>query len=180
MITLWLHQFLIYQENQSQNTATYSQDSQHRTTLALSAFLGPHPAGSDKNSAGYQSGWLSNMCIHWLFHWETHGWLVVWTPLKNMKVNWDDEIPNIWENAKNGNQITNQMDYHPSHLQGQTENGAFKLSCGKAVTQSTCLMAATNKPQPWEFLGFPTGPLLFVSAKSQRSLGFSRLHGSSL
>ena len=27
-------------------------------------------------------------------------WLVVWTPLKNMKVNWDDEIPNIWENAK--------------------------------------------------------------------------------
>ena len=27
-------------------------------------------------------------------------WLVVWTPLKNMKVNWDDEIPNIWENIK--------------------------------------------------------------------------------
>ena len=25
-------------------------------------------------------------------------WLVVWTPLKNMKVNWDDEIPNILEN----------------------------------------------------------------------------------
>ena len=24
-----------------------------------------------------------------------HSWLVVWTPLKNMKVNWDDEIPNI-------------------------------------------------------------------------------------
>ena len=23
---------------------------------------------------------------------------VVWTPLKNMKVNWDDDIPNIWEN----------------------------------------------------------------------------------
>ena len=28
-------------------------------------------------------------------------WLVVWaTPLKNMKVNWDDDIPNIWENKK--------------------------------------------------------------------------------
>ena len=28
-------------------------------------------------------------------------WLVVEpTPLKNMKVNWDDEIPNIWENKK--------------------------------------------------------------------------------
>ena len=26
-------------------------------------------------------------------------WLVVkQTPLKNMKVNWDDDIPNIWEN----------------------------------------------------------------------------------
>ena len=25
-------------------------------------------------------------------------WLVVdQTPLKNMKVNWDDEIPNVWE-----------------------------------------------------------------------------------
>ena len=25
-------------------------------------------------------------------------WLVVSTPLKNMKVIWDDDIPNIWEN----------------------------------------------------------------------------------
>ena len=24
-------------------------------------------------------------------------WLVVSTPLKNMKVSWDDEIPNIWK-----------------------------------------------------------------------------------
>ena len=27
-------------------------------------------------------------------------WLVVWNPLKNMKVNWDDELPNIWKNKK--------------------------------------------------------------------------------
>ena len=27
--------------------------------------------------------------------WLVGGWT---TPLKNMKVNWDDEIPNIWEN----------------------------------------------------------------------------------
>ena len=27
-----------------------------------------------------------------------YSWLVVWTPLKNMKVNWDDEIPNIKQN----------------------------------------------------------------------------------
>ena len=26
------------------------------------------------------------------------GWWARATPLKNMKVNWDDEIPNIWEN----------------------------------------------------------------------------------
>ena len=29
-------------------------------------------------------------------------------PLKNMKVNWDDEIPNLWENKIDGNQTTNQ------------------------------------------------------------------------
>ena len=29
--------------------------------------------------------------------WLVGGWA---TPLKNMKVNWDDEIPNIWENKK--------------------------------------------------------------------------------
>ena len=29
-----------------------------------------------------------------------HYWLVVWTPLKNMNVNCDDDIPNIWENKK--------------------------------------------------------------------------------
>ena len=27
-------------------------------------------------------------------------WLVVSIPLKNVKVNWDDEIPNIWKNIK--------------------------------------------------------------------------------
>ena len=34
------------------------------------------------------------------------GWA---TPLKNMKVNWDDEIPNISGKIKNGNQTTNQF-----------------------------------------------------------------------
>ena len=36
-------------------------------------------------------------------------WLVVWTPLENMNVNWDDYSQYLWENAKNGNQTTNQM-----------------------------------------------------------------------
>jgi len=25
-------------------------------------------------------------------------WLVVSVPLKNMKVSWDDDIPNVWKN----------------------------------------------------------------------------------
>ena len=38
--------------------------------------------------------------------WLVGGWA---TPLQEMKVNWDDEIPNIRENAKNVNQTPNQM-----------------------------------------------------------------------
>ena len=34
------------------------------------------------------------------------GWA---TPLKNMKVNWDDEIPNNHGKITNGNQTTNQI-----------------------------------------------------------------------
>jgi hypothetical protein len=30
--------------------------------------------------------------------WLNNVWLVVLTILKNMKVSWDDEIPNIWKN----------------------------------------------------------------------------------
>jgi len=37
-------------------------------------------------------------------HQETHldkdWWFQVSTPRKNMKVSWDDDIPNIWENKK--------------------------------------------------------------------------------
>ena len=34
---------------------------------------------------------------------ELNGWLVggIPTPLKNIKVSWDDEIPNIWKVIKN-------------------------------------------------------------------------------
>ena len=28
------------------------------------------------------------------------GWWGLPTPLKNMKVNWDDELPNIWKNME--------------------------------------------------------------------------------
>ena len=36
-------------------------------------------------------------------------WLVVSTPLKNMKVRWDHEIPNIWKVIKAMFQTTNQL-----------------------------------------------------------------------
>ena len=39
---------------------------------------------------------------------ENH-WLVVSPPLKNVKVNWDDEIPNIWKNKGHVPVTTNQM-----------------------------------------------------------------------
>ena len=45
----------------------------------------------------------------WNFHIYTllvGGWA---TPVKNMKVNWDDDIPNINGKIKNGNQTTNQI-----------------------------------------------------------------------
>jgi hypothetical protein len=32
--------------------------------------------------------------------WKNNGWLVVLTILKNMKVSWGDDIPNIWKNKK--------------------------------------------------------------------------------
>jgi hypothetical protein len=35
------------------------------------------------------------------------GWWLSPTPLKNMKVSWDDEVPNIWKHKKTF-QTTNQ------------------------------------------------------------------------
>ena len=40
--------------------------------------------------------------------WFSYNWLVVSTPLKNMKVSWDDEFPNIWK-IKVMFQTTNQI-----------------------------------------------------------------------
>ena len=36
-------------------------------------------------------------------------WLGIPTPLKNMKVTWDDDIPNIWKVIKFMFQSTNQI-----------------------------------------------------------------------
>ena len=43
------------------------------------------------------------MFIHLWHFWGVdpiYSWLVVSTPLKNMKVSWDYEIPNIWKVIK--------------------------------------------------------------------------------
>ena len=37
------------------------------------------------------------------------GWWLGHPSEKYLLVNWDDEIPNRWENAKNGNPTTNQI-----------------------------------------------------------------------
>ena len=37
-------------------------------------------------------------------------WLVVSTPLKNMKFSWDDDIPNIWKNKIHA--PNHQSDYY--------------------------------------------------------------------
>ena len=42
------------------------------------------------------------------------GWA---TPLKNMKVNWDDDIPNIWENKKCSKPPTRDGLACPPHVQ---------------------------------------------------------------
>jgi len=38
-----------------------------------------------------------------------YNWLVVSTNLKNMKVSWDDDNPNIWKVIKAMSQTTNQF-----------------------------------------------------------------------
>ena len=40
-------------------------------------------------------------------------WLVVSIPLKNMKVSWDDEIPNIWEIIKSMVPVTTNQIISP-------------------------------------------------------------------
>jgi hypothetical protein len=42
-------------------------------------------------------GWTHTQLNDYSSIW-VNNWLVVSTRLKNMKVSWDDEIPNIWKN----------------------------------------------------------------------------------
>ena len=52
-------------------------------------------------------GWLIHIACFLRYSWLLVGGL---NPSeKNMNVNWDDDIPNIWENKIDGNQTTNQI-----------------------------------------------------------------------
>ena len=70
----------------------------------------------EPSSGALRDHWLGqsaggrSMAMDGLCHGKSlAGWWARATPLKNMKVNWDDEIPNINGKIKNGNQTTNQL-----------------------------------------------------------------------
>ena len=56
------------------------------------------------------------------------GWA---TPLKNMKVNWDDDIPNIWENNP----------HVPNH------HALSRFSCGQSLRELCPSWALLNRGQ---------------------------------
>ena len=54
-------------------------------------------------------------------------WLVVSTHLKTMKVNWDDDIPNIWKNQKNVPNHQPEMGDTPVPIVSIRSNGIYDL-----------------------------------------------------
>ena len=63
---------------------------------------------------------LADLLSTWSKPWKTpkcweirSGWWARATPLKNMNVNWDDEIPDIWENKKWQPNHQPEMELHP-------------------------------------------------------------------
>ena len=77
--------------------------------------------------------------------WSQHDrvWLVVWTPLKNMKVNWDDDIPNIWENKKwQPNHQPGVLGRHPGRCVGVPD--------GVAGLNFLCSLYLTDRSSTWD------------------------------
>ena len=56
--------------------------------------------------------WFIMISCDFMPSWTNLDWLVV-TPLKNRKVSWDDDIPNIWNVIKFMFQTTNRQRYPP-------------------------------------------------------------------
>ena len=55
-------------------------------------------------------------------------WLVVSTPLKNIKVSWDDDIPNIWKVINFMFQTTNQSCYREGNNSKNSEHWSLILT----------------------------------------------------
>ena len=87
---------------QAELTAALPVRSWHHVLSQISLSINP----LNKNWAGsiklFKLRW-------WNYGSTTVFWLVVQPPLWKILVNWDDEIPNINGNIKNGNQTTNQF-----------------------------------------------------------------------
>ena len=89
------------------------------------------------------------------------GWA---TPLKNMNVIWDDDIPNISGKIKNGNQTTNQFWFF-FFSTGLVSNG-------KSMTET---MAYRSENLPWGFpfkMGYPKNAGWFLLGKISSKLGW--------
>ena len=108
--------------------------------------------------------WNSVECLGWLIIWDLvscgrtsmkfwdqpeSGWWFLATPLKNMKVSWDDEIPNIWENKIDGNQTTNQW------IKVNTRNDHSCLVTNRLTTTDDCDILIHNGSShgtvPWQW-----------------------------
>ena len=94
------------------------------------------------------SRYAKNICRRLLYI-----WLVVSTPLKNIKVSWDDEIPNRWKN--NPNVPNHQADQYPRHIPWKIAiGGVFKTpkqcaSFHKFNTARLTLPSVDGSPRGW-------------------------------
>ena len=70
--------------------------------------IDPHGAVSEEFRAIMGRFWISSTPLKQHTHMIT-GWWLGHPSEKYEFVNWDDEIPKIWENKIDGNQTTNQI-----------------------------------------------------------------------
>ena len=70
-----------------------------------------------------------------------YSWMLVSTHLKNISVDWDDDIPNIWENLENYPASTNQ-------IHGTANRVPFCLWSQRGRGPSECL---ATKPRVWTY-----------------------------
>ena len=80
------------------------------------------------------------------------------TPLNNMKVNWDDEIPNIWENKIHVPNHQLDMNVYMYLLFGGPQDSGMSIDCLKTrfpqihIRSNSCMI---NCPIEMAILGYP-------------------------